>query len=278
MAKDMLSVTLPGSLTLLAWLKEICGICLARWYACGLLSITWRSGLCGSLIYIKSTRRCIRTRIVCFTGMNRISAVPPFCNVILICWQCAILLCSYDRIKHRKTDWPNIHKMHIKTFLQRVAEAKRAKGINVADHSDEGFNNYLRWFQPRTRLQLLPDAYTDVILEEPLPFDQLGNLAYNKLVREGRQVPFASSINFVVSLFFFLESHYYLHLPLVSLHIHIHASARRSRSKLLNSRWLWNCRRTKRAIQDCENSWRYEHILTFRLVLLTCALTNIFFL
>jgi hypothetical protein len=143
--------------------------------------------------------------------------------------------------------------MHIKTFQQRVAETKRAKGINAADHSDEGFNNYLRWFQPRTRLQLLPDAYTDVILEEHLPFDQLGNLAYNKLVREGRQVPFASSMNFVVSLFFFLESHYYLHLPLVSLHIHIHASARRYRSKLLNSRWLWNCQRTKMAIQDCEN-------------------------
>jgi hypothetical protein len=61
--------------------------------------------------------------------------------------------------------------MHIKPFQQRVAEAKQAKGINVADHSDDGFNNYLRWFQPRTRLQLLPDAYMDVILEEPLPFD-----------------------------------------------------------------------------------------------------------
>jgi hypothetical protein len=85
-----------------------------------------------------------------------------------------------------------------------VAEAKRAKRINIADHSDVAFNNYLHWFQQRTRLQLLPDAYTDAILEEPLPFDQLGNLAYNKLVREGRQIPFAPAINFVVSLFFFL--------------------------------------------------------------------------
>jgi hypothetical protein len=143
--------------------------------------------------------------------------------------------------------------MHIKTFQQRLTEAKRAKGSNAADHDHEAFNNYLRWFQPRTRLQLLPDAYTDAILEEPLPFDQLGNLAYNKLVREGRQVPFASSMNFVVSLFFFLESHYYLYFPLVSLHIHIHASARRSRSKLLNSRRLWKFRRAKMAIQDCEN-------------------------
>jgi hypothetical protein len=89
-------------------------------------------------------------------------------------------------------------------FEQRVAEAKRAKGINICDHSDVAFNNYLHWFQPRTRLQLLPDAYTEDILEEPLPFDKLGNLAYNKLVREGCQVPFASTINFVVSLFFFL--------------------------------------------------------------------------
>jgi hypothetical protein len=48
-----------------------------------------------------------------------------------------------------------------------VAEAKRAKGINIADHSDVAFNNYLHWFQQRTRLQLLPDAYTDAILEEP---------------------------------------------------------------------------------------------------------------
>jgi hypothetical protein len=94
--------------------------------------------------------------------------------------------------------------MHIRTFKQRVAEAKWAKGIDAADHSDVAFNHYLCWFQRRTRLQLLLDAYMEDILEEPLPFDQLGNLAYNKLVREGRQVPFASSINFVVSLFFFL--------------------------------------------------------------------------
>jgi hypothetical protein len=85
-----------------------------------------------------------------------------------------------------------------------VAEAKRAKGIQVGPHSDVAFNNYLRWFQPRTHLQLLPDAYIEDILEEPLPFDKLGNLAYNKLVREWRQVPFASTVNFVVSLFFIL--------------------------------------------------------------------------
>jgi hypothetical protein len=92
----------------------------------------------------------------------------------------------------------------VKTFEQRVAEAKRAKGIRAGPHSDVAFNNYLCWFQPRTRVQLLPDAYMEDILEEPLPFDKVGNVAYNKLVREGCQVPFASTINFVVSLFFYL--------------------------------------------------------------------------
>jgi hypothetical protein len=92
----------------------------------------------------------------------------------------------------------------VKTFEQRVAEAKRAKGIRAGPHSDVAFNNYLCWFQLSTRVQLLPNAYTEDILEEPLSFDKVGNVAYNKLVREGRQVPFASMINFVVSLFFYL--------------------------------------------------------------------------
>jgi hypothetical protein len=136
--------------------------------------------------------------------MNPFYTVPPFYNVLLVCSQYAILICSYDRIKNRKTDWHNIHRKHVRTFEQRVAEAKQAKGIRAGPHSDVAFNNNLRWFQPRTHLQLLLDAYTEDILEEPLPFDKLGNLAYNKLVREGRQVPFASMINFVVSLFFLL--------------------------------------------------------------------------
>jgi hypothetical protein len=89
----------------------------------------------------------------------------------------------------------------VRTFEQCVVEVKRAKGIRAGPHSDVAFNNYLCWFQPRTHLQLLSDAYTEDILEESLPFDKLGNLAYNKLVREGHQVPFASTINFVASLY-----------------------------------------------------------------------------
>jgi hypothetical protein len=152
MVVEILSVTLGSSLTRVAWQKEIFGICVARWYACGLLSFTWCSGLWGSLVYFKSTRRYMRTRIVCFTSMNPIYTVPPFYNVLFVCWQYAILICSYDRIRYKKTDWYNIHRKYVKTFEQGVAEAKRAKGIHAGPHSDVAFNNYIRWFLPRTRV------------------------------------------------------------------------------------------------------------------------------
>jgi hypothetical protein len=85
-------------------------------------------------------------------------------------------------------DWHNIHKKHLKTFVEHVVEAKKAKGIRAGPNSNVAFNNYLCWFLPRTRVQLLPNAYTEDLLEEPLSFDKLGTVAYNKLVREGCQV------------------------------------------------------------------------------------------
>jgi hypothetical protein len=60
MVMEILSVTLASSLTRVARWKEIFRICVARWYACGLLRFTWRSGLWGSLVYFKSTRRYMR--------------------------------------------------------------------------------------------------------------------------------------------------------------------------------------------------------------------------
>jgi hypothetical protein len=87
------SVTQTSSLTRIAWRKEIFGICVARWYACGLLSITWCSGLWSSLVYFKITHRNMRTQIICFTGMNPIYTIPPFYNVLLVCVD--IVLCSY---------------------------------------------------------------------------------------------------------------------------------------------------------------------------------------
>uniref|UniRef100_A0ACD6AAT6 Uncharacterized protein n=1 Tax=Avena sativa TaxID=4498 RepID=A0ACD6AAT6_AVESA len=65
-------------------------------------------------------------------------------------------------------------------------------------HCEDAFSEYLRWFLENTRVKLLPDAYLENILEEPLPgFDDLSNLEYNQFVREGRKTSFAPMINFV---------------------------------------------------------------------------------
>ena len=79
-----------------------------------------------------------------------------------------------------------------------LAEAKKSKSVIEKPHSDDAFNKYLNWFLRNTRVQILENAYPEGILDEPV-FDKLGTLAYNKLVREGRQTSFAPVVNFVVS-------------------------------------------------------------------------------
>ncbi|KAE8784886.1 mutator protein [Hordeum vulgare] len=59
------------------------------------------------------------------------------------------------------------------------------------------FNNYLRWFQESTRVEICPPAYEEDILEEPTEYDALAQGDYNKLIREGYQTSFAPVLNFV---------------------------------------------------------------------------------
>ena len=49
-------------------------------------------------------------------------------------------------------------------------------------------------------MQIIPDAYPQNILDEPLLFDKVATLEYNKLLKGGRQTPFARVVNFVVRL------------------------------------------------------------------------------
>ena len=107
--------------------------------------------------------------------------------------------CSYSSRK-KKTDWNVTHRSHINTFEARVRETKNAKGGKFEPHNDDAFNEYLSWFLSRYRVQILPDAYPENILEEPLQFDKLGTLKYNKLLKGGRQTSFAPVVNFVVRL------------------------------------------------------------------------------
>jgi hypothetical protein len=65
----------------------------------------------------------------------------------------------------------------------------------------EAFNRYLVWFRSNARTQLNPPAFeSDEILHEPNPgFDEMANMEYNKLIREGRQTQLAPVVRFAVS-------------------------------------------------------------------------------
>ncbi|KAE8772880.1 mutator protein [Hordeum vulgare] len=64
-------------------------------------------------------------------------------------------------------------------------------------HCPLAFNNYLRWFQKSTRVEICPPPYEEDILEEPTEYDALAQGGYSKLIREGYQTSFAPALNFV---------------------------------------------------------------------------------
>ena len=83
-------------------------------------------------------------------------------------------------------------------FMKRVQEALKAKETQPALHNDDAFNQYLSWFLDNTRVKLIPDAFPEDILEEPLVFERMDSLEYNRLVRQGRQTSFGPVVGFVV--------------------------------------------------------------------------------
>jgi hypothetical protein len=114
-------------------------------------------------------------------------------------------MCRLDRKRQKlHKDWDDYHKTYMRKFLLCVAEAKKAKDVEQRAFSQDAFNNYLRWFGGATRLELCPSAYDDQILDEPTGFDELSNIEYNRLVREGNQTSFAPVMNFVVIFLTFI--------------------------------------------------------------------------
>ena len=81
-----------------------------------------------------------------------------------------------------------------------MRETKDAKGGKFHPHNDDAFNEYLSWFLLRYHVQILPDAYPENILEEPLLFDEVATLEYNRLLKKGCQTPFGPLLGFVVRI------------------------------------------------------------------------------
>ena len=83
-------------------------------------------------------------------------------------------------------------------FELRVREVKKAKEVAGQPHDEDAFNEYLHWFLSNTRVQVLPDAYEEDVLEESLEFDVLATQEYNWLNRQGHQVSHGRLLSFTV--------------------------------------------------------------------------------
>ncbi|KAE8787809.1 mutator protein [Hordeum vulgare] len=83
------------------------------------------------------------------------------------------------------------------TQLHSVQAASSIRRTQYHQHCPLAFNNYVRWFQESTRVEICPPAYEEDILEEPTEYDALAQGRYNKLIREGYQTSFAPVLNFV---------------------------------------------------------------------------------
>ncbi|KAE8814960.1 mutator protein [Hordeum vulgare] len=83
------------------------------------------------------------------------------------------------------------------SFEQSVQAASSIRRTQYRQHCPLAFNNYVRWFQESTRVEICPSAYEEDILEEPTEYDALAQGRYNKLIREGYQTSFAPVLNFV---------------------------------------------------------------------------------
>ncbi|KAE8801775.1 mutator protein [Hordeum vulgare] len=103
-----------------------------------------------------------------------------------------------DRRRQRKIkDWQKHHKSYAIMFEQSVQAASSIRRTQYRQYCPLAFNNYVRWFQESTRVEICPPAYEEDILEEPTEYDALAQGRYNKLIREGYQTSFAPVLNFV---------------------------------------------------------------------------------
>ncbi|KAM0831629.1 hypothetical protein ACQ4PT_065407 [Festuca glaucescens] len=111
---------------------------------------------------------------------------------------------SLDKIKKRGIkNWPNEHSVHIKRFLHKIDKIEERLHQPTPPPAPwpfdtAAFNRYLVWFRSQARTQLNPPAFArdDILLEPNLGFDQMANMEYNKIIRNGRWTELAPIVRF----------------------------------------------------------------------------------
>ena len=77
------------------------------------------------------------------------------------------------------------HASYVTRFQLSVEQARSTARAPLREHSQQAFDNYVRWFIGTTRVEICPPAYNEDILEEPVNFEDLSKGKYNRDVRLG---------------------------------------------------------------------------------------------
>ena len=86
------------------------------------------------------------------------------------------------------TNWEKEHHNYVVMWDQECYKYREGlEDTEMRVLNAENYNNYLAWFHGVTRLELCPPAFAPDIVDGPIDYDQVLNLRYNKLVREGRR-------------------------------------------------------------------------------------------
>ena len=119
-------------------------------------------------------------------------------------------VCSIDKLKKKGIkNWSTEHNVHIKRFMYEINKIEERMKNGTAPppprpFDSVAFNRYLVWFRGVARTQLNPPAFDneDILLEPNPGFDELANLEYNKLIRNGRRTQLAPILRFAVCYYF----------------------------------------------------------------------------
>lgn len=102
------------------------------------------------------------------------------------------------------TNWADHHSTYITEWWQVLRKAEKIRNDTTPRFDSAAFDYYVAWLKANTRWEVNAPAFTQQeTLELPNPgFDEIANLKYNRLIRDGRPVELAPVLRFVVGLKF----------------------------------------------------------------------------
>jgi hypothetical protein len=100
------------------------------------------------------------------------------------------------------TNWADHHNTYIKEWWTELRCAEEHRNEPCPRFDGAAFDRYLAWFKENTHWEINAPTYTpEETVDLPNPsFDEIANLKFNKLIRNGRRdFELAPVLQFVVS-------------------------------------------------------------------------------